>query len=180
MTEQEKLKMDGVSPAGSVNGKADPPASSADADDEVTDEMRAHTPTPTTPPVESGLVPSTDPDNTTVVDQSASMDDSKTTISTAATVDSNEDISISAVATPVGEHPPSISSASSAVGAEVPDMMDADAVTGGVTAGLKRKHVVGSEHSSLGRSESYLKESKKVKEDEVSVPMLSPGQAENS
>ncbi|KAL7412327.1 hypothetical protein BDY24DRAFT_392556 [Mrakia frigida] len=179
-------KMGGVESVGSSSSTGEkededvalPPSTSSNstsvdppADDEDGEEMRASTPTP----MESGLVPSTDPDDITSISKAASMDDSKTTISTTATVDSNEDISISSVATPiatpVGEQPPILPTAE---GVESSDMMDADgilgaagaAVVGGGEKGLKRKHVVGSDSSLLGRSESYSMETKKAKEDE--------------
>lgn len=192
-------KMGGVESVGSSSSTGEkededvalPPSTSSNstsvdppADDEDGEEMRASTPTP----MESGLVPSTDPDDITSISKAASMDDSKTTISTTATVDSNEDISISSVATPiatpVGEQPPILPTAE---GVESSDMMDADgilgaagaAVVGGGEKGLKRKHVVGSDSSLLGRSESYSMETKKAKEDEVcshlSLSTLSEG-----
>lgn len=174
------LQMGGVEPVGSSSTAEDedvslPPASSVNEERSaaVEAEMRSNTPTL----IESGLVPSTNPDDTTSSLKAAAMDDdAKTTISTTATIDSNEDISISGVATPIGtplgEKPPVLLLAA---GTESSDMMDADGILGAGSAppvaggekGLKRKHVVGSESSLLGRSESYSMETKKVKEDEV-------------
>lgn len=183
--EAASTKMGGVESVGSSASTAEkenedvalPPSTSCDstlsdpsADDDDGEEMRASTPTP----MESGLVPSTNPDNIVSISKAASMDDAKTTISTTATIDSNEDISISSVATPIatpiGEQPPALATAE---GVEPSDMMDAEgilgaagaAVGGGGEKGLKRKHVVNT--PSTEEPESYSLEKKKAKEDEV-------------
>jgi hypothetical protein len=127
-------------------------AAAMDQGEEEGEDVSSRTATTTNTAVESGLVPSTDPDSIKAQSRARLLDDSKTTFSTTATIDSAEDVELSGPPTP-------------AAAVEDGKMKEQVELWGGgggdgemmeKEKGLKRKHVVGSDASL-----------KKVREDEV-------------